>query len=154
MPIGKFVSAEPFKAGNLPVASNFTILLAPIPLFNVNTGVEVVVATLISVFADVTEVTVPLYCGIFNVPLLKVAAPVVPVVVSVKGAAKAPEPFKKVVLVPEPVPRRAAGMVPIVAEPSEVTTALPIVAVFATVVTDTLVSAEPSKAGSLPVSSN
>jgi hypothetical protein len=34
----------------------------------------------------VTEPDPPVYCGMFSVPLLKVAAPLVPVVVSVIGA--------------------------------------------------------------------
>jgi len=55
------------------------------------------------------------------VPELKVAAPLLPVVVSVKGAENAPFPSRKAVAVPEPVPSRAVGMVPVVAEPSAVT---------------------------------
>src|SRR5438445_13647853 len=75
-----------------------------------------------SVLAPPTDVTgpfwpvlIPPYCGIFSWPVAAEyeAAPLVPTVVSKKGAAKAPVPFKNVVTVPDEVPRRAAGMVPV-----------------------------------------
>ena len=53
--------------------------------------------------------------------------------VRAKGAAKAPLPLRKVVAVPELVPSRAAGMVPVVAEPRAVTMSLPAVALLAIV---------------------
>ena len=61
------------------------------------------------------------YCGIFSVPAENVAAPLVPVVVSEKGAENAPVPFRNVVAAPDEVPKRAAGMVPVFAEPRALT---------------------------------
>jgi len=91
------------------------------PLFVITTGVPKLAVP-------------PLDVGIFNVPLLKVAAPL-PVVVKLNGAENAPLPFKKAVAVPELVPKRAAGIVPVVAEPKAVTILLPEVALLAIVVT-------------------
>ena len=56
---GKFVRREPSTAGSLAVPSSFTIWFAPVPLFSVNTGVVVPVATPMSALAELTSVTVP-----------------------------------------------------------------------------------------------